>query len=187
MRRIDDVIDDFDITKPTGRKRAQLVEWFQKHPGARFDVAEVYAALGEDLDVGEGQIRNYLNELADDDVLQRHGEKRIAYELANDIIVPARYQALAVLGHLGAIFDIRRWGIAGFLTIIAVIWAALTFPFWFMWGTLVIYPTNSYASITRPEFLRMAVSMTLWLLVFIIVSTILYWLRRWYRGRGSLE
>jgi hypothetical protein len=186
MRRVQDVIDDFDITMPTGRKKVQLIEWFQKHPGARFDVAEVYAALGEELDIGEGQVRNYLNELADDDeVLQSHGEKRIAYELADDIIVPSRYQAWAVLEHLGAIFDIRRWGIAGFLTIITVIWAALTLPFWFMWATLVIYPTNSYASITRPEFLRMALSMTVWLLVFIVVSTVLYRARRWYRGRRA--
>lgn len=183
MRRVEDVIEEYNITKRVGRKKVQLIEWFQKHPGARFDVAEVYAALGDELEIGEGQVRNYLNELADDDVLQRHGEKRIAYQLADDIIVPARFQVMAVLGHLGAIFDIRRWGIAGFLTIVTVIWAALTLPFWFMWSTLVIYSTNSYASITRPEFLRMAVSMTAWLLVFIIVSTVLYRVRRWYRKR----
>ena len=185
MRHVKDVIDSYDITEQAGRKKAQLIEWFQKHPGERFDVAEVNAALGDELEIGEGQIRNHLNELAGDDVLQRHGEKRIGYQLADDILVPARYQVLAVLGHLGAIFDFKRWGIAGFLTIITVIWAALTIPFWFMWGTLIIYPTNSYASITRPEFLRMAVSMTVWLIVFIIVSTVLYRARRWYRGTRS--
>lgn len=181
MKHIEDVIDEYDVTKQPGRKKVQLIEWFQKHPGVRFDVSEVYAALGDELEIGEGQIRNYLNELAEDDVLQRYGEKRIAYQLADDIIVPARYQVLAALGHLGAIFDIRRWGIAGFLTITTVIWAALMLPFWFMWGTLIIYPTDSYGSITRPEFLRMAVSMTAWLLVFIIVSTVLYRARRWYQ------
>jgi hypothetical protein len=162
-----------------------LIEWFQEHPAKRFDATEVTAALGDELDIGRKQIQNYLNDLCDDDVLQQYGEKRIAYQLADDTIVPARYQVLAVLGHLGAIFDIRRWGVAGFLTIITAIWATLTFPFWFLWGTLVIYPTNSYASITRPEFLQMAVSMTLWLLVFIVCSTVLYWLRRWYREERS--
>jgi len=185
MRHVDDVIEGFDITTRTGRKKAQLVEWFQKHPGSRFDVAEVYAALGEGLDVGEGQTRNYLNKLADDDILQRHGEKRIAYELADDIVVPMRYQVVAVLSHLGAIFDIKRWGVAGFLTIMTAIWAALTLPFWFLWGTLVVYPINSYASITRPEFLQMAIAMTVWLFVFIIGATVLYQLRRWYQDWQS--
>ena len=185
MRHVNDIVNGFDITKPIGRKKARLVEWFQARPGSRFDVAEVYASLGGELDVGEGQIRNYLNSLADDGVLQRHGEKRIAYELADDVVVPMRYQAFGVLRHLGAIFDIKRWGLAGFLTIMTAIWAALTLPFWFMWGTLVVYPTDSYASITRPEFLQMAISMTVWLVVFIFVSTALYRLRRWYRERQS--
>lgn len=185
MRRVENIIAEYDIKTKTGRKKAQIIEWFQKHPGMRFDVAEVYAALGDELDIGEGQVRNYLNNLAKENVLQTHGEKRIAYELADNIIVPARYQVQAVLGHLGTIFDIRRWGIAGFLTTITVIWAVLTLPFWFLWGTLVIYPTNSYASITRPEFLGMAVSMTVWLLIFIIVSTVLYRFRRWYQDWQS--
>jgi len=187
MRHAEDVIERFDITTRTGRKKAQLIEWFKKRPGSRFDVAEVYAALGEELDIGEGQTRNYLNDLADEGILQRHGEKRIAYGLADDIVVPMRYQVVAVLSHLGAIFDIKRWGLTGFLTIITVIWAALTLPFWFLWGTLVVYSTNSYASITRPEFLQMAIAMTVWLFVFIIGTTVLYQLRRWYQHRQSAE
>lgn len=178
MRRIQDVIADYDVTERRGEQKVALIKWFQEHPGKRFDAAEVTAALGDELDIGRKQIQNYLNDLSEDEVLQQYGEKRIGYQLADDIIVPARYQVLAVLGHLGAIFDIRRWGIAGFLTIITVIWAALTIPFWFLWGTLVIYPTNSYASITGSEFLRMAVSMSLWLIVFIVVCTALYRMRR---------
>ena len=54
MRHVTDVIQGFDITKPTGRKKARLVEWFQERPGARFDVAEGYAALGEEVGGGEG-------------------------------------------------------------------------------------------------------------------------------------
>ena len=188
MRHAEDIIDGFDLTERTGRKKARLVEWFQARPGSRFDVAEVYAAVGEELDVGTGQTRNYLNRLADDGVLKRHGERRIAYELADDVVVPMRYQALAVLCHLGAIFDIERWGFAGFLTIVTVVWAALTLPFWFLWGTLVVYPTNSYATIARPEFLRMAVSMTVWLFVFALGSAVLYRLHRWYRsGRRTRD
>ncbi len=94
-----------------------------------------------------------------------------------------RYQALAVLNHLGAVFDVKRWGLAGFLTIVTVVWAAMTLPFWFLWGTLVVYPADSYASITRPEFLRMAVSMTVWLFVFVLSSALLYRLHRSSRLR----
>lgn len=187
MRHAKDVVSDFDVTTQIGRNKVQLIEWFQEHPASRFDVAEVYRALGEELDIGEGQLRNYLNDLADDGILQRYGKKRIAYQLADDIVVPMRYQAFAVLTHVGAIFDIKRWGLAGFLTILTVIWATLTLPFWFMWGTLVIYPTNSYGSITRPEFLRMAVSMTIWLVIFIFGSTVLYQLRRWFQKKQSTE
>lgn len=185
MRRVQDVITDYDVTQRSGEQKVALIKWFQEHPGQRFDATEVTAVLGDELDIGRKQIQNYLNDLCEDGVLKQFGEKRIGYQLADDIIVPARYQVLAVLGHLGAIFDIRRWGISGFLMVITVIWTALTFPFWFLWGTLVIYPTNSYASITRPEFLRMAISMTVWLLIFIVVSTVLYQIRRWYQRKQS--
>lgn len=132
MRHTKDVIGGFDTTTQIGRNKAQLVEWFHQRPGSRFDVAEVYAALGGELDVGEGQLRNYLNDLAADGVLERHGKKRIAYGLADDILVPMRYQALAALSHIGAIFDTKRRGVAGFLTVITAAWAALTLPFWLM-------------------------------------------------------
>lgn len=182
MRHIEDVLSNYDISKQKGRKKSQIIEWFQKHPGQRFDVAEVYASLGDNLDVGEGQIRNYLNELADEDVLKTFGEKRIAYQLEDDIIIPARYQVRAVAKHLAALFDTNRWGVAGVFTIATGLWAVLTFPFWFLWGTLLISPSQGYGPIGQSEFLILAISMTLWLIVFVLLSTSVYWTQRWYRA-----
>ena len=178
MRYAEDVIDEFDVTETRGHKKAKIIRWFQKHPGERFDTAEVSAALGDELEIGQAQIQNYLNDLTDDDVLQQHGEKRIGYQLADDIIVPARYQARAVLRHLAAVFDIRRWGIAGVLTITTAIWAVLTFPFWFLSLILIVLPTNRVGPITHSELMTMSFSMTLWLLVFVTATSILYWIGR---------
>lgn len=186
MRYIEDVLNNYDISERKGRKKVKIIEWFQKHPGKRFDVGEVYASLGDDLDVGEGQIRNYLNDLADDDVLEKFGEKRIAYQLEDDIVVPARYQARAVLEHLAALFDINRWGGAGFFTIMTAIWAVLTLPIWVLWGSLFLSPDQGYGPIAQSELLLLAISMTLWLIVLVLLTTGLYWLHRWYRVRGSV-
>lgn len=186
MRHIEDVLSKYDISERTGRKKAQIIEWFQKHPGKRFDVSEVYAALGDELDVGEGRIREYLNKLADEDVLETFGEKRIAYQLEDDIIVPVRHQARAVLEHLAALFDINRWGVAGVFTITTAMWVVLTLPIWFLWGSLFLSPDQSYGPIAQSEFLLLAISMTLWLSVFVLLTTGLYWFHRWYRARGSV-
>jgi hypothetical protein len=181
MRTIEEVVGGYNDTKQGDRKKIQLIEWFQKHPQTRFDVVEVTDAMGDELAIGQGQIRNHLNELVDDGVLRAHGESRKGYELAEDIIVPDRYQMLVAFNHLSALFDIRRWGIPGFLTIVTLVWAVLTFPFWFMWGTLSIFPMDSYGPITKPEFLHLAFSMTLWLIVFFILVSVGYRLRRYYR------
>lgn len=185
MRHIEDVARRYNISKQKGRKKIQIIEWFQKHPGKRFDVSEIYAALGDDLDVGEGQIRNYLKELADEDVLKTFGENRIAYQLEDDIVVPFRYQARAVMVHLTALFDINRWGVAGVFTIVTALWAVLTFPFWFLWGTLIISPSRGYGPIAQSEFLFLAISMTFWLIVFVLLTTGLHRIHRWYRAQGS--
>lgn len=181
MRTIEEAIDEYDISKQGDKKKIQLIEWFQKYPKTRFDVVEVTDAMSDELDIGQGQIRNHLQALEKEDVLESYGEKRIGYQLSGDIVVPDRYQILAAVNHLSVIFDIRRWGIPGFLTVITLTWAALTFPFWFMWATLFIYPVNNYGPITQSEFLHMAVSMTIWLFVFVIAATFGYKLRRWYR------
>lgn len=181
MRYFDDVIEEFDLNTDSGTKKARIVEWFQKHPGKRFDVSEVTASLGDDLDIGQGQIRNYLQELAEEGVLVRIGEKRIAYQLADDIVVPAKYQVRAGLHHLATVLDYDRWGFAGFLTVATVMWAALTLPFWFMWGTLIISPRGSYGSITQSEFLTLAIAMSIWLVISIFGTAVLHRINRWYR------
>lgn len=181
MRYLGEVIDEFDLGTDSGKKKARIVEWFQKHPERRFDVSEVTAALGDDLDIGQGQIRNYLQELAEDGVLVRIGEKRIAYQLAADIVVPARYRARAGLHHLATVLDYDRWGVAGFLTMTTVVWAALTLPFWVLWGTLVIFPRESYGLITQSEFLTLAIAMSIWLIILILGTAVLYRIHRWYR------
>jgi len=181
MRYIDDVIEEFNLRKDSGRKKAQLVEWFQKHPGQRFDVIEVTSAVGDELEIGQGQIRNYLRELSEDGILDQTGEKRIAYQLADDIVVPARYQVRAGLRHLTTLLDYDRWGIAGFLTMTTVLWASLTLPIWFLWGTLIVFSKDAYGSISQPEFLTLAVAMSFWLLVFVIGTAALYRIHRWHR------
>lgn len=175
------MIEEFDLSTESGKKKARIVEWFKKHPGKRFDVSEVTAALGDDLDIGRGQIRNYLQELSEENVLISIGEKRIAYQLADDIVVPARYQARAGLHHLATLLDYDRWGFAGFLTMTTVMWASLTLPFWFLWGTLVVFPRESYGSITQSEFLTLAIAMSIWLIILILGTAVLYRIHRWYR------
>lgn len=181
MRTIAEVTEEYNDKQQGDRKKIQLIEWFQKYPEIRFDVIEVTDAMGEELEIGQGQIRNHLEDLVDDGVLRAHGGKGKGYELAEDIAVPDKYQMLAAFDHLSALFDIRRWGIPGFLTIITLIWAGLTFPFWFMWGSLIIFPMNNYGPITQPEFLHLALSMTLWLIVFFILVSVGYKFRRYYR------
>ncbi|WP_143920361.1 hypothetical protein [Halorhabdus utahensis] len=175
------MIEDFNLRKESGHKKAQIVEWFQKHPGQRFDITEVTTAVGEELEIGQGQIRNYLRELSEDGILVQTGEKRIAYQLADDIVVPARYQARAGLRHLTTLLDYDRWGVAGFLTMTTVLWAALTLPFWFLWGTLVVFSLDEYGSISQPEFLTLAVAMSIWLIIFIFSTVVLYRIHRRYR------
>jgi hypothetical protein len=185
MRHVDEVIDEFDVTETGGQKKVQIVKWFQKHPGKRFDTAEITDELGDELEIGRGMIQNYLQELVDEDVLQRRGEKRIGYQLADDIMIPARYRVQAVLRHLAAVFDTERWGIAGILTTATALWGILNLPFWFLWGTLLIFPRNSYGSITRSEFLTMAISMSLWLVLFVVASAILYRGHHWYQNLST--
>lgn len=88
MKHVEDVIDEFDLTETGDRKKARIILWFQKRPGKRFDTMEVTAALGDELEIGQGQIQNYLNDLADDEILHTRGEKRIGYHLTDEIRSP---------------------------------------------------------------------------------------------------
>lgn len=185
MRRIEDVVDEYDTNDRTGRQKTRIIRWFQQHPGKRFDVAEVHAELGDELDIGQRRVGDYLKQLTEEGVLQSHGDMRKAYQLADDIMVPAKYQIRAVLQHLVAIFNFRRWGIAGSFTITTLIWAVLILPFWVLWASLVISPSDRYGPVTQSDFLTIAVAMTLWLILFVILSSVLYWIHRWHTRRGS--
>lgn len=110
MKRARDVIGEYDSSNKTDRKKIILIEWFQKHPGKRFDRMEVHQELRDELDVGQGRVGQYLKELEEESVLESHGDQRKAYWLSKDIIVPTKYQIIAGIRHLSTIFDIERWG-----------------------------------------------------------------------------
>ena len=182
MKRIETVIEEYDDTERTDSKKIILLTWFQRHPGKRFDLNEIHDAVGDELGVGERRTQEYLNELTDDGVLQSRGDQRRSYRLADDIVVPAKYQVRAVLEQLGTLLDAARWGPAGVLTVATVIWLLLTVPFWVLGASLFVYPMDSYGSISQSDFLTLAVAMTLWLTVFIAISTVAY---RWHIFRQS--
>jgi hypothetical protein len=177
MRRSQDVIDQYDDNSKAGRKKAKIIEWFQQHPGNRFDVAEVYQALGEELSIGEDQIRNYLIKLESEEVLQTHGNTRTAYQLQEDIIVPAKYQIRAVAKHLLAIFDTGRWGYSGVFAVSTVLWGVMTFPFWFIGVSLFFLPGDNIGNITHYDFLTIAIAMSFWLIFFSGVTAVLFHLK----------
>ncbi|MFC7044320.1 hypothetical protein ACFQH6_20615 [Halobacteriaceae archaeon GCM10025711] len=180
MRSVKEVIGEYDSSKEGERKKIILIEWFQQHPGERFDRMEVYRELGDELDVGQKRVGDYLEELEDDAVLESYGGQRISYWLAEDIIIPVKYQVRAGLRHLYAIFDIKRWGIAGFVVVSTAIWTLLTLPFWFFSAVLMVSPRNHIGPIQQSEITIFAIGMTAWLLIFIILSYVLYRARRWW-------
>ena len=185
MRHLQDVVDEYSVDGVSDEKKLVVVEWFQKRPAERFDVTEIEAALGDELAVGQGQIRNYLTALTDEEILQSHGDRRKAYELADDIVPPVRYQVRAALRHLFAVFDIDRWGIAGVLSMSTAIWAILTLPFWVLWGSLLVVPHDAHGPISQSDYLITAIAMTLWLVVFVVATTLSHHIHRWWRRRPN--
>lgn len=182
MRRIEDVKADYDSSRETDRKKIILIEWFQENPGKRFDRMELHRELGERMEVGQKRIGDYLNELADESVLDTHGEQRKSYQLADDILVPLRYQIAAGLRHLTTIFDFKRWGIVGVLVISSVLWGFLTLPFWFFSLVLFVSPSNNIGPISEYEVYVLASAMTLWLLLFVVSTYFLHRLRNWWQN-----
>jgi len=182
---MDDVIDDYPVDGTSDEKKLLVIHWFQQRPAERFDVTEVESELGDELGVGQGQIRNYLTALTEEGILQSYGEQRKAYQLAEDIVPPARYQVRAGLRHLFAVFDSTRWGIVGVLGMSTVIWAILTLPFWLMWGSLMVVPRNAHGPITQSEYLVTAIAMTFWLVVFVAATTFSHRVHRWWRLRPA--
>lgn len=183
MRHIEDVIDDYSVDGVSDEKKMIVVQWFQKRPTERFDVTEVESELGDELGVGQGQIRNYLAALTEEEILQSYGERRKAYQLADDIVPPVRYQVYAAFRHLSAVFDVDRWGVAGVSSMATAIWAGLTLPFWVLWGSLLVFPHDTYGPISQQEYLVTAIAMTLWLVVFVLLTTFSLRVHRWWRRR----
>ncbi|QIB79072.1 hypothetical protein G3A49_13390 [Haloferax volcanii] len=187
MRWVEQVVDEYDATKKTGQKKIILINWFKKHPGKRFDKAEVHEALHEELDVGVTRVGQYLNDLEDDSVLDSRGSQRKAYWLKSDIIVPVKFQIRAGLRHLYTTVDIKRWGIVGFLVVSTVIWGFLTLPFWFFSAYMLISPSDGIGVISDYEIFVFAIAMTLWLLVFVTLSYVLHRAQLFWQSSTTSE
>lgn len=179
MRRVRDVIEKYDSENKKDRKKVILIKWFQQHPGRRFDRMEVHQELGDKLDVGQKRVGDYLEELEEETVLQSYGNQRISYRLADDIIVPIKFQIRAGLRHIYAIFDLNRWGIAGSVVMGTTIWALLTFPFWFFWTILLVLPMEYIGPIHQSEMFNVAIAMTVWLVILLMLSYLLHRFHRW--------
>lgn len=173
-RNIKDIIDNFDETDPQAGQKIIILEWFQQHPGNRFDVMEVEAELSDDLEVSQKTVQTRLNELVDDEILQKRGKQRIAYSLHDDILIPIQYQAKAALRHLGSIFHVNRWGIAGWVVMSGAIWTVLTLPFLFFSVLLYASPDNTLGTIHQTQIFQMTAAMIFWLFVYVVVGVILH-------------
>lgn len=182
MQSADEILANYNPKKKTGRKKRTIIKWFLSKPGERFDTSEVNSALGEELGIGEGQIRNYLEDLTEENVLCSYGGQRKAYQLNDEILIPVKYRVKAALKHLSATFDPSRWGYASVIVVSAMIWGALTMPFWLLWVALVVLPGDAYGTIGQGELFTLSVAMTFWLVIFGLTSYILYGFETWRRG-----
>lgn len=187
MRRINEIIEQYNESDITERKKIYLIEWFQKFPGQRFDITEVHQEVGEDLDVGRGRVGQILNELEEDSVLESHGEQRKAYELSEDILIPVRYQAIAGLRHLAAVIDVERWGVIGVFVSTTIVWVFMTLPFWILSVLLLVLPQDSFGPLTESEVVLVTLLMTAWLLILVIFTSSLQMIRRWWYDRKLFD
>lgn len=184
MRRVEEVVEEYDRLNDTDRNKILLIKWFQKHPGKRFDTAEVHQELGNELDVGRGRTGQILKELEEESVLDSHGKQRKAYELSEDILIPVKYQAIAGLRHLWAVVDVKRWGVVGILVMSTILWLFLTFPFWFFSVLMLVSPTNHIGPLSESEIIVFTLLMTLWLLILTICTSFLQLVRRWWHDKN---
>lgn len=179
-RRIQDILNQFDETAYKEKQKIIILRWLQQHPGNRFDVMEFHEALADELEVGQKTVSTRLNELVDDGILQTRGEQRIAYSLAEDIVIPIKFQIKAAVRHLVSIFHVNRWGIAGWVVMSGTIWGILMLPFWFFTIVLYVSPNDSLGSIHQIEIFQMTIAMSLWLLVYILLGLVLHSIQqRW--------
>lgn len=174
MRRINDVKENYNTSNETDRKKTILINWFQKHPEKRFDRMEVHQKLHGELGVGKGRVGQYLKDLEEESVLQSHGEQRKAYRMEDDILIPIKFQAFAGFRQIATIFDFGRWGVVGFSVISTVLWCFLTLPFWFFSVVMLVSPMDSIGPFGESEIYLFTLLMTIWLLIFVIISYILF-------------
>ena len=174
MRKVQDIIELFDPANEKENRKIKIIEWFQKHPEKRFDRMEVAGEIGDELGVGQKTIGSYLEELTESEIMESHGEKRISYTLADDIYIPIKYQALAGLRHVRSIYDIKRWGVAGFIVISTTAWFFLTVPFWFFSLFMLLTPMDHIGTLGEYDIYIMAVGMTAWLFIIIGLSFVVY-------------
>lgn len=187
MRRVEDVIEEYDYSDRTDKKKILLIDWFQKYPGKRFDITEVHQELGDKLDIGRTRTGQILKELEEESVLDSHGDQRKAYKLSEDILIPVKYQSIAGLRHLWTVIDIKRWGVIGFLVISTILWFFLTLPFWFFSVVLFVSPSNHLGPLSESEIIVFTLLMTIWLLTLTICTSSLQIVRRWWNGRNALK
>lgn len=188
MRHLDDIIESYDESETGDSKKIQILRWFRRHPNQRVDRTELYNDLKPELDIGTRQLKNHLDELVEKGVLQKHGEKRQAYYLADDIVPPVRYEAMAALRHLFAIFDYQRWGVAGIAVAVTALWTSLTVPIWFLWLVLAISPyQTAYGPISQSELLFLSITMGIWLIIFTVATAIIYAAYRHLSSRNTQE
>lgn len=172
-RTIQEVVGKYDSSKQKDQNKITLIKWLQRHPGERFDRNEVHRELGEELDVGQRSVGDYLVELEDEGVLESYGEQRISYRLEDDIVIPVKYQIQAAARHLAKIYDFARWGIAGYAVMAASIWGLLTFPFWFFSLVMLISPRQALGPIHESEIFVLTILMTAWLVIIILFTYLL--------------
>lgn len=187
VRRVKDVLKEYDPSNRTEKNKITIINWLQKHPGKRFDITEIHQELKDDLQIGRTRTGQILKELENESVLTSHGDQRKAYELSEGIIIPVKYQTIAGLRHLCGVLDVKRWGVIGFLVVSTVLWTFLTLPFWFFSVILFVSPRDQLGSISQSEIMVLTIVMTIWLLVFVLLTSILQLARRWWTDMGASD
>ena len=183
MRQVSDIIGEYDSSDTTGENKITLIEWFQKHPGRRHDITEVHQEVGEELGVGRTRTGQILKELDEESVLESHGEQRVAYQLSEDILIPAKYQARAGVRHLYSVVDIKRWGVTGVFVTTTLIWLLMTLPFWILTIGSLLHPGSGFGILSDYEILVVTIAMSLWLVGLSLVTAVLQVVRSLWKDR----
>lgn len=185
MDSVEEIIQQYDRSNATDEKKILIVRWFQEHPGRRFDLTEIYAELEEELSVEEPRTQQILKELVDDSVLESYGDQRKAYRLSDDVEVPLKYQILAGFRHFKEITDINQGRITSLLVTSTIFWLLLSLPFWFFSVLLLVVPMRSIGPFSQSELIVFSLAMTLWLVVFIILTYSIQKVSNWWRRMRS--